>query len=42
MDGDGRAGMHEGARRALWFVLFWVAGVAALGLVALAIRAMIP
>ncbi len=33
--------MPEGLRRILWFVVLWAGGVAALGVIALAIRAMI-
>ena len=34
--------MPEGVRRVLWFVALWVAGVAALGVVALLIRGALP
>jgi hypothetical protein len=33
--------MREGLRRALWFAAYWALGVAVLGVVAAAIRAMI-
>lgn len=34
--------MPPGLRRLVWFVAYWLAGVAILGVIALAIRAMIP
>jgi len=33
--------MHETLRRTLWFVAFWIGGIATLAVVAFAIRMMI-